>query len=108
MPALALSVLVGTLAGLWIPAPAALLPAGLFLLLAPPFWWLGGRLPVAVLTGFVCAQLSSHNYQDLALSEAGSPVDTVVIGLVSSFPRPTSRGQDFTFERDGVTYNQTR
>ncbi|MEE8307404.1 MAG: ComEC/Rec2 family competence protein, partial [Gammaproteobacteria bacterium] len=107
MPALALSVLVGTLAGLWIPTWTAFLPTGLLLTLAPALWWLGGRLPLAALIGFVGAELAAHDYQGSVLADERQPADILVTGIISDFPRATSRGYDFTFDLTAGTFPAT-
>jgi competence protein ComEC len=98
MPALALSLLVGILAGYWVATPcigSAALLAGLPGLFC---WWVGGKLPLAVIAGFVVASVSGHDFNANRLAARLAPLDAVVVGVISDLPSRHGRVTSFTVE----------
>lgn len=95
MPALAMSALVGVLAGLWLPTSGSMGLAGLLLLVGPLFWWFGGAQPLLGMLGFVCAGIACHDYRAATLTEALAGEDLLVSGVVSSFPKRLGSGHLF-------------
>jgi competence protein ComEC len=98
MPALALFALVGVLTGLWLPASGSLISVWTVCLAGPLICWFAGAKLVVAMLGFVCAGMACQAYQAKILHPELAGKDIVLTGVVSDFPRATTRGLGLQFD----------
>ncbi|MGI9291596.1 MAG: DNA internalization-related competence protein ComEC/Rec2 [Gammaproteobacteria bacterium] len=107
MPAIAVIFLVGILAGFTVRTPGPEVVAGLIIVPGLACWWLGGRVPLALLFGFVLSALTTHAFDEHSLGDISEPLEMTVQGIISDIPVAHSQGVSFTFEITGQGYGDS-
>ena len=98
MPAIAISALVGAIAGLWVPvfSTGAFWPVTM-LLSSSLVWWLAGRPLFVAIIAFALASLHGHWYLEYALPESLVGQDLSVDGVVVDLPHVSEKSTGFLF-----------